>query len=144
MARYLADTSIWAWANRPERGDIREKLAARVERDQVVVCAPVMLETMHRARTGDAYEQIHAHLFGALDRLPLSDKAAERALVVQREMAQTKHGNHLRPATDYLIAAVAETAEEEVILWAFDRDLRVIAVHTGQPYEGERSTGSGH
>lgn len=143
MARYLADTSIWSWANRPQRPDIRGKLAERFERGDVVTCAPVILEAMHRPRSGEEYEQLYEQLFAPLEHLPLGDRAAERALEVQREMAQTTHGNHMRPATDYLIAAIAEAAGDETVLWAFDKDLQIIAEHTGQPCEGEDSTGPG-
>ena len=34
-------------------------------------------------------------------------------------------------------------AGEGVVLWFFDRDLRVICEHTGQPHESEESTGAG-
>lgn len=54
-------------------------------------------------------------------------------------MAQTSDGNHLRPAIDYLVAAVSETAGPGLSLWFFDRDLELICEHTGQPYEAERS-----
>lgn len=140
--RYLADSSIWAWANRPERPDIRERLAARYESAEIVTCVPVVLEVMHRARTGAEYDELAEELFGPLDRLPLDAEIGERAGRVQAELARASHGNHLRPAIDYLIAAIAE-ASEDVVLWAFDRDLRVIAEHTGQPHQSEASTGPG-
>lgn len=143
MARYLADTSIWAWARRPERSDIREKLAERIRRDEVVTCVPVMLEAMHRARNGQEYDKIRDDLFSPLERLSLDDRVAQRALQVQGELSQGSHGNHLRPAIDFLIAAIAEAAGDEIVLWAFDKDLRVIAEHTGQTYDGEDSIGPG-
>jgi hypothetical protein len=70
-------------------------------------------------------------------------RGARRALEVQRELAWHSHGGHRRPAVDYLIAAVA-ASEDDVVLWFFDRDLQLICEHTGQPYEAEESTGSGH
>ncbi len=82
-------------------------------------------------------------LFEPLHRVPLTSTAASRTLEVQRELASLGHGNHLRPAIDYLIAAVAETADDEVTLWFFDRDLAVICKHTGQPFEAEASSGPG-
>jgi hypothetical protein len=60
-------------------------------------------------------------------------------LDVQRGLAASTDGNHLRPAVDYLIAAIAEAAGEECVLWCLDRDLRVICEHTGQPSEAEAS-----
>lgn len=144
MTRYLADTSIWAWAQKAERPDIREKLADRYERGEVVTCVPVVLEAMHRPETGALYEERFAGLFAPLERLPLEDASVERALEVQRELAATSDGSHRRPAIDFLIAAAAEAAGPEVVLWCFDRDLRVICDHTTQPCEPEESTGPGH
>ena len=73
--------------------------------------------------------------------MPLGDRAAQRALEVQRELAATKHGNHLRPAVDYLAAAAGELAGNSVTLWFLDKDLRIICEHTGQPHEAEAATG---
>jgi predicted nucleic acid-binding protein len=82
-------------------------------------------------------------LFDPLDWLPLDSAASERAVEVQREMAQISDGNHRHGAIDFLIAAVAEAAGPEYVLWHFDRDLRAICDHTGQPQEPEDSAGPG-
>lgn len=144
MPRYLADTSIWAWAQKTERVDIREKLADRYAAGEVVTCVPVVLEAMHRPETGAQYRERFDGLFAALERIPLEDSSVERALEVQRELAAKTDGSHRRPAIDFLIAAAAEVAGPEILLWSFDRDLRVICEHTGQPGEHEESTGAGH
>jgi predicted nucleic acid-binding protein len=143
MPLYLADSSIWAWANKGPRPDINEKLAERVERGEVATCPPVALEVMHRAETSVQYEQLIKALLEPLEWLPLDDAASRRAIDVQRELAATSHGNHRRPAVDYLIAAIAEVAGDDVILWFFDKDLHVICEHTGQPCDAEESTGPG-
>lgn len=144
MPRYLADTSIWAWAQKAERPDIRERLAERYEAGEIVTCVPVVLEAMHRPESGAQFKKRFDELFGPLERLPLENAAVERALEVQRELALGSNGNHRRPAIDFLIAAAAEAAGPEVVLWCFDRDLKVICEHTGQPCEAEKSTGPGH
>jgi predicted nucleic acid-binding protein len=144
VPRYLADTSIWAWAQKTERPDIREKLATRYEQGEIVTCVPVVLEAMHRPETADLYREGLDGLFAPLERMPLENASVERALLVQRELAEASNGNHRRPAIDFLIAAAAEAAGSETILWCFDRDLKVICGHTGQPCEPEESTGSGH
>jgi predicted nucleic acid-binding protein len=141
---YLADSSIWAWARKRARPDITERLAERLERGEVATCAPVALEVMHRAETGAEYEQLFTSLLEPLEWLPLDDAGSRRAIDVQRELAATSHGNHRRPALDYLIAAAAEVAGDDVILWFFDNDLRVICEHTGQPSDAEESAGPGH
>lgn len=144
MPRYLADTSIWAWAQKKGRPDIREKLADRYEAGEVVTCVPVILEAMHRPETAARYRERFDGLFAPLERLPLEDSSVERALEVQRGLADKTDGSHRRPAIDFLIAAAAEAAGPGVLLWAFDRDLKVICEHTGQPGEHEESTGPGH
>jgi len=144
MPLFLADTSIWAWAQRSERPDIREKLADRYEAGEVVTCVPVILEAMHRPETAGQYRERFDRIFAPLERLPLGEASVERALGVQRDLALVSDGSHRRPAVDFLIAAAAEAAGEEVTLWSFDRDLKVICEHTGQPSESEISTGSGH
>jgi predicted nucleic acid-binding protein len=141
---YLADTSIWAWANKRTRPDIAEKLASRLERDEIATCVPVVLEVMHRAENGTAYRELYENLFGAVRWIDLTAEASRRALEVQRALAGGAHGNHRRPASDYLIAALAEAGGEDVVTWAFDRDFEVICAHTGQRFEAEHSTGAGH
>ena len=143
MPNYLADTSIWAWSNKRARPDLTEKLAERLERGEIAICSPVALEVMHRAETSAQYETIFNTLLDPLDWVPLTALAGSRALQVQRELASSSHGNHRRPAIDFLIAAIAETAGDDMILWFLDRDLRDICEHTGQAFEGEASTG-GH
>jgi predicted nucleic acid-binding protein len=139
----LADTSIWAWANEQSRPDITEKLAERIERDEVATCVPVAREVMHRAKTGREYDELFESLLGALHWLELGRDARRRALEIQRQLAGQSHGNHRRPAVDYLVAAVGEMAEGDIVTWFFDRDLRVICEHTAQPFEAEGSKGPG-
>jgi predicted nucleic acid-binding protein len=142
VPRYLADTSIWSWANKPDRPDIRHKLSLRVASDEVVTCVPVALEVMDRAETTEVYERLFSSLLEPLDWLPLTEEASWRALDVQRRLAARSHGAHRMPPADYLIAAVAEQ-HEDVVLWCFDQDFRRIADVTGQPLERETSTGPG-
>ncbi len=98
---------------------------------------------MHRADTSARYEELFLGLLEPLAWLPLDEGASRRALEVQRELAATSHGNHRRPAIDYLIAAIGELAGGEVVTWFFDHDLRLICEHTGQRIEAESSAGPG-
>ena len=143
MARYLADTSIWAWAKKSSRPDIRDKLAQRVAADEVVTCIPVALEVMHAPDTSGTYARQFTTLLEPLDWLALTEQASERAMEVQRLLAATSNGAHRRPPVDYLIAAIAEQ-HEDIILWCFDKDYNMIAAQTKQPIEQEASTGPGH
>ena len=135
MTIYLADTSIWSWAYGDRRPDITERLASLGERDLLATCVPVVLESQHRARTGEEYETLFHDSFAALRWLPTGRTALSRALDVQRSLAHVGHGAHRRAAIDFMIAATAELAG--AILWAFDRDMTVICEHTGQPCELE-------
>lgn len=144
MTLYLADSSIWAWANKRSRPDITEKLAKRLERGEVATCIPVALEVMHRAETGTHYDELFGGLLAPLRWLELGEEASRRAIEVQGELAAGPHGNHRRPAVDYLVAAVGELSEPNVVTWFFDKDLRVICEHTAQQFEAEATTGPGH
>ena len=143
MPRYLADTSIWSWANKRERPDITAKLAARVASDHVVTCVPVALEVMHRADSTARYAQLYRDLLDPLDWLALTEEATWRAMDVQQGLAARSDGAHRRPPIDFFIAAIAEL-HDDIVLWAFDSDYGVIASFTGQPVELEASTGPGH
>jgi predicted nucleic acid-binding protein len=143
VPRYLADTSIWAWANKPQRPDIKLKLAQRVAADEVVTCVPVALEVMHGPDTSTKYAQQFEALLKPLDWLTLTEAAGWRAMDVQEQLAAQSDGAHRRPPADFLIAAIAEL-HDDIVLWAFDNDYAVIAGLTGQPVELEDSTGPGH
>jgi predicted nucleic acid-binding protein len=143
VPRYLADTSIWSWANKHERPDIKAKLVQRVAADEIVTCVPVALEVMHRADSTEKYEQLFNDLLDPLDWLPLTEEASWRAIEVQRGLAATSNGAHRRSPNDLFIAAIAEM-HEDIVLWAFDTDSRVLAGFTDQTVELEESTGPGH
>ena len=136
MTVYLADTSIWAWAKKEPKSLLARTLAERLAGSKVATCPIVVLEVMHRAQNAEEYEHLLGR-FGLQRSIPLTEESGARAVQVQRELAQGTHGNHRRPAADFLIAAAAEEAGPEVTLWFFDQDLRVICEHTGQPYEAE-------
>jgi predicted nucleic acid-binding protein len=106
---------------------------------------PVVLEAMHRPDTSAKYEALYTTVFEPLDWLPLTESASWRALDVQRALAARSDGRHRRSPVDLLIAAIAEEhQEDDVVLWAFDADFRLISEETGQPVELEVSTGRGH
>lgn len=111
MPVYLADSSIWAWANKRSRPDIQEKLADRLERDEMATCVPVALEVMHRAEAPGPYEEIFNGLLAPLRWLDISSASARRALEeVQRELAGRSQGNHRHPAVDYFEAEITTGA----------------------------------
>lgn len=139
MASFLADTSVWSWGYDGGRDDIRERLSERVERDELATCLPVVLEFQHRARTGAEYDELYAAAFATVRWVRTGEPTLRRAVEVQRELAHAGNGYHRRPAMDFVIAATAELAGPDVVLWAFDRDMREICEHTGQPCALESS-----
>ena len=140
---YLADASIWI-AQRRRRGSYLDELVTkRYEDGLIATCAPVVLEMLGGAPDAEAYARDWDFIFSTLDWLPLDDRASRRALEVQRGLSATTRGAHRRPALDYLIAACAEAADE-VVLWHWDHDLRLICEHTGQPQEAEHARARKH
>lgn len=106
---------------------------------------PVVLEVTHRADSGARYEELYTTHFEALDSLQLTESASLRALEVQRALAARSDGGHRRSPVDLLIAAIAEEhQEDDIMLWAFDDDFRIISEETGQPVELEVSSGPGY
>jgi predicted nucleic acid-binding protein len=67
----------------------------------------------------------------ALEWLPVSEAAMDRALEVQRLLAARSGNEHRRPIPDLIIAATAELHGAEVL--HVDRDYEMIAEVTGQP-----------
>jgi len=135
---YLADASIWIAQQRRRGSYLDELVTERYEDGEIVTCAPVLLEVLGGAADGGSYERDWDFVFSGIDCLPLDERASRRAVEVQRALAATTRGAHRRPALDYLIAACAE-AEDNVVLWHWDHDLRIICDHTGQPQEAEHA-----
>lgn len=133
---------MWSWAQGGRRVDLAERLARRLERAELSTCAAVALEAQHRARSGIEYDRYFDLFFAPLRWLPSDTTVWTRALEVQRALAHTGDGHHRRPAMDYVIAATAELAGDDVVLWAFDRDMQLICEHTGQPCELETAAGA--
>lgn len=144
MTVFLADSSIWIAQQRRPATYLRQLLAERIETGQVAACIPIALEVLRGAVDGASYELSWECSWRGLPWLPLDSRASARALDVQRSLAATTARAHRRPPLDFLIAACAETAGEEVILWHWDSNLSVICEHTGQPHEPEHERARAH
>jgi predicted nucleic acid-binding protein len=144
MALYLADSSIWIGRRRPGAGYLQRLFISRFEQGQLAACVPVALEVLVSPRDGAAYEADWNALWAPLTWLPLHERASRRALEVQRALAQKTAGAHRRRALDYLIAACAEDAGDEVVLWHWDAGLTAICEYTGQPHEPEHERAREH
>ena len=128
MSVLLADKSALEWARREHRAraaflDLR---TAHV----IAACHITALEICYSARN---LADLQALLAGqrALEWLPVSEAAMDRALEVQRLLAADSGNGHRRPIPDLIIAATAELHGAEVL--HVDRDYEMIAEVTGQP-----------
>jgi predicted nucleic acid-binding protein len=123
----LADRSALEWARRDGRArtaflDLR---SAHV----IAACHVTALEICYSARN---LADLEALLAGqrALEWLPVSEAAMDRALEVQRLLAAHSGNGNRRPIPDLIIAATAEMHGAEVL--HVDSDFAMIAEVTGQ------------
>lgn len=128
VARYLADTSVWARLRQPP---VLAAMRGYVDRGLVGTCPVVDLEILFSARNGAE----HAHFRRqreAFEYFPLTDEIARHAVEVQGLLAQrSQHRSVSIP--DLLVAATAERFALTVL--HYDRDYERIAEITGQPME---------
>jgi predicted nucleic acid-binding protein len=124
----LADTSALEWARRDDRARAAF-LSLRTEH-VIAACHITALEVCYSARNP---ADLEALLVGqrALEWLPVSEPAMDRAIEVQRLLARHRGNGHRRPIPDLIIAATAELSGAEVL--HVDGDYELIAEVTGQP-----------
>ena len=137
MTLFLADSSVWSGRRRSDAGDLPRLFVERLGRGEIATCVPVALEVLSGPDDGDAYVRDWMTLWGQLHWLPLRERATGRALEVQSELALAGPGAQRRSLAHFLIAACAEDAGPDVVLWHWDEDLATICAHTGQPHEFE-------
>ncbi len=124
----LADTSAWHHSGHKVVIDEWSRL---LDADQIATTPPVRLEVLFSARSAADYTALYEEL-DALHQVPCGEPAFERAMQVQRALAE-QHALHHRSVKipDLLIAAAAELAG--VTIWHYDEDYERIAAITGQP-----------
>ncbi|MGH8895699.1 MAG: PIN domain nuclease [Egibacteraceae bacterium] len=133
----LADTSAWHRSAHPV---LIEQWSRLLDADEIATAPPVRLEVLFSARSAADYAALSSEL-DALHQLPCGEDAWERAMQVQRLLAE-QHALHHRSVKipDLLIAAVAELAG--VPVWHYDEDYERIAAVTGQPTQWVAARGS--
>jgi predicted nucleic acid-binding protein len=124
----LADKSALEWARRDERA--RAAFLDLRNAHVIAACHMSALEICYSARN---LADLEALLAGqrALEWLPVSEAAMDRALEVQRLLAAHAGNGHRRPIPDLIVAATAELHGAEVL--HVDADYELIAAVTGQP-----------
>lgn len=126
MSLVLADTSVWAQADRPLVG---AALGEAAEQGTLTTVLPVTLELLRSARDARDFAVLAGEI-DALHDVPLSEEIGMRARRVQGVLAT--RGHHRGPSpTDLVAAAAAEAVGAE--LWHCDRHYELIAAVTGQP-----------
>jgi predicted nucleic acid-binding protein len=136
VARYLADTSVWARLTHPA---VRSAVASRADRGLIGTCPIIDMEILYSARTGREHDHFRSQR-ASFDYFPLTDEIAQRAIEVQGLLAvRSQHRSVSIP--DLLIAATAERYSLTVL--HYDGDYDRIAQLTGQPVEWVVPTGAG-
>jgi predicted nucleic acid-binding protein len=134
---YLTDSSIWIGARRSPSSYLPYLLAERLRADEIATCVPVALEVLTGPPDAASLDRDWEAVWEHLRWLPVEQTQLNRALELLRELAGTTAGAHRRRPIDYVVAACAESAGSEVVLWHWDRDLTVICEHAGVAHEPE-------
>jgi predicted nucleic acid-binding protein len=141
---YLTDASIWIGARRWLHSYLPSLLAERIAADEIATCVPTALEVLTGPPTGRELDRDWTKVWQHLRWLPIGDAIMGRSLEVLRELADTTDGAHRRRPLDYIVAACAEAAAADVVLWHWDRDLAVICEHAGIAHEAEHARAKEH
>lgn len=122
------DKSALEWARRDQRA--RAAFLDLRNAHVIAACHMTALEICYSARN---LADLEALLAGqrALEWLPVTEAAMDRALEVQRLLAGRSGNGHRRPIPDLIIAAAAELHGAEVV--HVDSDYEMIAEVTSQP-----------
>jgi predicted nucleic acid-binding protein len=129
----LLDNSAWA---RLLQGvvpkDRADTIGDWMERREVAVCLPFLLEAGYSAQSAARYRS----MMGRFDRLPriaIDRDIESMALQAQLELAEI--GHHRLAPMDVMIAACAHRAEAGVL--HYDGDYDILAEHTGLDFDSE-------
>ncbi len=140
---YLTDASIWIGARRRPESYLVDLFAERLAAGEVATCAPVALEVLVGAPDADELER-DWEIWGELHWLPIPSEALRRSVELMRQLARTTRGAHRRRPIDYLVAACAEAAGPDVVLWHWDRDVTAICEFAGIAHEPEHERARTH
>jgi predicted nucleic acid-binding protein len=125
--RYLADKSALARFPVPA---VAARLRPLLEDGDIATCSIIDLEVLYSARSAEDYAAVLVER-QALPRVPLTQAVFDRAVEVQRSLAE--RGQHRLPIPDVVIAAAAESVALSVL--HYDADFERIAAVTRQPHE---------
>lgn len=110
---------------------VRARLGPVFEAAEAASCAIIDLEVLYSAKGPRDYDEIRQRRRFAYEAVPVTPEVLQRALEVQRLLAQ--RGQHRLPISDLLIAATAESAG--LVVLHYDKDFDRIAKVTEQEVE---------
>lgn len=129
----LLDTSVWS---RLRDGRIvgaqARGLAARIERGELAMCEPLILEMRYSAREAKDFTMLAEEL-ESLPLLTLDGAAVQRALDAQAQLAADRRVSHRVKPIDLLVAGVADRHGAAVL--HYDSDYELIAEHTDLSFQ---------
>jgi predicted nucleic acid-binding protein len=129
----LLDNSAWArLLGGVAPGDRVQEIADWMDRGELVVSLPFLLEAGYSARSAADRKELMAR-FAALPRIAIDSEVERWALQAQRELAEVGH-HRLAPA-DVVIAACAHKVDAGVL--HYDGDYDLLVKHTSLKFESE-------
>jgi predicted nucleic acid-binding protein len=127
------DTSVWSRLRDGRIDGARaERIAARIERGELAMTEPLLLEMRYSARDAEGFALLTEEL-DALPLLALDDTAIQRALDAQAELAADRRVSHRVKPIDLLVAGVADRHKAAIL--HYDGDYDLIAKHTGLSFD---------
>ncbi|MGH2872388.1 MAG: PIN domain-containing protein [Solirubrobacteraceae bacterium] len=129
----LLDTSVWARLRDGRiSGRAAERLYARLERGELALTEPLVLEMRYSARDGSDFVLLAEEL-DALPLLELDRTAIRRSLEAQAQLAARPQVSHRVKPIDLLVAAVAE--RHGVAVLHYDADYELLAERTDLAFQ---------
>jgi predicted nucleic acid-binding protein len=129
-AAYLVDTS--AFVRLSSEPQLKQAWSDQMAAGRLALCPLTELEILYAAQSMAHRRQLQETFAAFYVWVPISDRAIDRAAVVQADM--TKRGmQRSAGAVDLLVAATAE--EHRMTILHYDRDFANVARVTGQSVE---------
>lgn len=129
----LLDTSVWSRLRDGRiAGERARGLAGRIERGELAMTEPLILEMRYSAREAKDFTMLAEEL-ESLPLLTLDSAAVQRALDAQAQLAADRRVSHRVKPIDLLVAGVADRHGAAVL--HYDSDYELIAKHTDLSFQ---------
>lgn len=129
----LLDTSVWARLRDGRiSGSAAERLYTRIERGELALTEPLLLEMRYSARDATDFKLLAEEL-DAMPLLSLEATAVGRSLEAQAQLAALPDISHRVKPIDLLVAAVAEHHDSAVL--HYDADYQLLAERTDLAFD---------